>query len=269
MSTQAVAKTETPPKALTPIKRVEEMLLASRDRMQMVLPKHLTPERMIRVTMSALYRTPELQDCDPKSVVAAVVQASELGLEPCGALQHGYLIPYKNKNTNSREAQFMPGYRGLIELARRSGKLRSISARVVYEKDKFNLNYTAERVNFLHEPFLLGDAGKPVLIYATAVLEGDQIEFEAMPIHEIDAIRERSQAGQSGPWVTDYNEMAKKTVLRRLLKRLPMSTELAQAIEISDAIEVRAESVEAATAERAAQLRAQLDAAKTVEVISE
>lgn len=230
-----------------------------------VLPKHLTPERMMRVALSAIYRTPELQDCDPRTIVAAVVQASELGLEPGGALQHGYLIPYKNKKAGGvRECQFQPSYRGLIELARRSGKLKSISARVVYEKDQFSLIFTGDRPNYRHEPQLDGDAGKIRLVYAVASLEGDALEFESMTLQQVEEIRKRSQSGDDGPWKTDWAEMAKKTVIRRLLKRLPMSLELAKAIEIDNAdyIDVEATTISRQTSARAAELTQRLIAAK-------
>lgn len=268
--TQAVAVAEKP-KALAPIKMIDQALNQSMDRIGMVLPKHLSPERMIRVAMSSIYKTPALQDCDRMSIVAAVIQASELGLEPGGALQHGYLIPYKNKKTNTRECQFQPSYRGLIELARRSGKLKSIAARVVYDKDIFSLVYTGDRPNYKHEPYFGNDPGEVKLVYCVASLEGDALEFEAMTLPQIEEIRKRSQSGDEGPWKTDWSEMAKKTVIKRLLKRLPMSTELSTAIEIdnSDYIDVEATTIETKTTAKAEALKQRLIAAKQPEIEAE
>lgn len=271
--TQTAVAEADKPKQLAPIKQIEAVLNQSIDRIGLVLPKHLKPERMLRVAMSAIYKTPALLDCDKGSIVAAVIQASELGLEPGGALQHGYLIPYKNKKTQTRECQFQPSYRGLIELARRSGKLKSIAARVVYDKDIFSLVYTGDRPNYKHEPYFGNDPGAVKLVYAVASLEGDALEFEAMTLPQIEEIQKRSQSGNEGPWVTDWAEMAKKTVIKRLLKRLPMSTELASAIEMdnTDYIDVEASTIETKTATRAAELTQRLIAAKqpVVEVEAE
>lgn len=232
------------------------------------LNRHITPERMFRVMSMALYRTPALKECTPDSIAACMVQAAELGLEPGSVLQHAYLIPRKNKNlNNAKECTLVPSYRGLIELVRRSGKLKSISARVVYEKDQFELVYTADKPNVMHRPCLDGDAGKPRMFYAVAVMDGGAVEFEAMTNQQVEAIRSRSEAKDSGPWVSDHEEMAKKTVLKRLLKRLPVSTELARAIEIdnTDYIETTAVTMEGATVGKAEALKARLAAARPVD----
>lgn len=196
-----------------------------------VLPRHLTPERVIKVAAIAWNKTPKLRECDMESIFMAVMQAAELGLEPGGALGHAYLVPYGST------CQLIPGYRGLIELARRSGEIESIEAHIVYERDKFTLRFGLDP-KLEHEPFLDGDPGKVRFTYAVAKLKGGAYQFEVMTLAQVERIRERSRAGKNGPWVTDFEEMARKTVIRRLCKYLPLSAEksetLAKALEIDD-----------------------------------
>jgi recombination protein RecT len=127
-------------------------------------------------------------------------------------------------------------YKGMIALARRSGEILSIEARAVYERDTFSVRYGID-ATVEHVPYLDGDPGKLKFAYAVAKLRDGGVQIDVMNRTQIDAIRTRSRAGQKGPWVTDYDEMAKKTVLRRLFKMLPVSAELAEAIEKGDAHE--------------------------------
>jgi len=216
-------------------------LAKSQDSFRMALPstvaKYLTPERLTKITLSAISRSPLLLECTPESVLRSVMDSASLGLEPTGGvLGHAYLVPYKNNKTGKREAQLIVGYRGLINLAQRSEKLIDIEAHVVHEKDAFLLEYGREP-RLEHKPALNGDAGKPIGAYCVATLVGGRKHCEWMSIAEILKIRDRSRARDSGPWQTDFEEMAKKTVVRRCSKYLPMSTELASALEIEDAAE--------------------------------
>jgi recombination protein RecT len=200
-----------------------------------VLPKHLTADKLLKIVLSATSRTPELLDCTPQSVLLAVMQAAALGLEPCTPLQLGYLIPYKNAGKS--EAQFIPGYRGLIRLANNSGEINKISARVVHEKDTCEIVYGTEE-KLVHIPYINGDPGALVAAYAIATMKSGERLFEFLPRHEIERIRDRSKAATNGPWVTDFDEMAKKTAIRRLAKTLPLSEEkLARALEHQAAAE--------------------------------
>ncbi len=205
-----------------------DYLDARRGNLATVLPKHLTPERVIKIALAAYSKTPKLRECSMDSVYAAVLQAAELGLEPGGALGHAYLVPYGQTCT------FIPGYRGLIELARRSGEIESIEAHVVYERDTFKLRFGLD-LTLEHEPYLDGDPGKLRFVYGIARLKGGERQVEVMTKAQIDAIRARSRSGNNGPWVSDYEEMARKTVVRRLCKYLPLSPERAQ--PLSTAIE--------------------------------
>lgn len=218
----------------SPVRTIKTLLEASKEQIGRALPRHMTPERMIQIATVATYKTPRLQECDPMSVVASVVQASELGLEPGGALGHGYLIPRYNKNTRGYACTFLPGYRGLLELARRSGQLANVQARVVHEGDDFEFAYGLEPT-LRHRPTLGSGRGKAVAVYATARMRSGETAMEVMSFDEVEAIRARSQSPNDGPWRTDWSEMAKKTVLKRLLKLLPCSVELSTAIDLDNA----------------------------------
>lgn len=187
------------------------------------LPKHLNSDRLIRIALTELSKTPKLKECRAKSLFGAIIQCSQLGLEPGSALGQAYLIPYGD------ECQFIIGYRGMIDLARRSGQIVSISAQAVYERDEFDFEYGLNE-KLKHVPSR-GDRGNLIAAYAIAHLKGGGYQIEVMFKGDIDKIRNRSKASKNGPWVTDYDEMAKKTVVRRLFKYLPISIEIAEAIE--------------------------------------
>lgn len=196
-----------------------------------VLPKHVSPDRFIRSAMIAVSRTPKLLDCTPASMYHALQQAATLGLEVSGTLGSAYLVPYKST------VQLIPGYRGLIGLARQSGEVTSIDAYVVHERDVCHVSLGTEP-KIDHEPCLDGDPGAMRLVYAVAKLVGGGQQFVVMTKAEVDKIRARSKSANDGPWVTDYEEMAKKTAIRRLMKYLPLSVEkLARALELDEAAE--------------------------------
>ena len=209
---------------------VRDALTKMGSQIQAALPKHITVDRMLRVALTAVQKTPKLLDCDRTSLFAAIMQAAELGLEPGGAIAMSYLVPFKGKVT------FIPSYRGLIELARRSGQIMSIWSHVVYEKDVFSVSFGLDP-NLKHEPLWNGDRGRPIGAYACARLKGDAIQFEVMSVAEIEKIRKAapSAGGESSPWDTHWDEMAKKTLLRRLSKLLPVSVEYRKALDYEEA----------------------------------
>jgi recombination protein RecT len=206
---------------------IRTMLEKAKPQIALALPRHLSADRMLRISMTSIRRTPKLLSCSPQSLLGAIMQASQLGLEPDGVLGMAYLVPFKD------EVQLIPGYKGLIDLARRSGQLSTIYARVVYAKDQFEYAYgLTERLE--HIPSGEEEPGEIVAAYAVAKLKDGAQQFECMTRREIDAIRKRSRAADDGPWVTDFPEMAKKTVLRRLCKMLPASVELARAVALDE-----------------------------------
>lgn len=215
----------------TKIHTVRGLLDRMRPEIARALPKHLTTDRLLRVALTSITKTPELLECSPQSLASAILQAAQLGLEPDGVLGYAYLVPYKNTAT------LIPGYKGLLDLARRSGRIHTIEARVVHAKDDFRYAFGLKPV-LHHKPHQQEDTGDLIAAYAIATIKDSGPQWDVMWRREIEAIRKRSRAGTSGPWVTDYEEMAKKTVLRRLCKMLPASVELQRAV----ALDERAES---------------------------
>lgn len=197
------------------------------------LAKYLTPERITRMVVSSASRNPQLLQCTPISVAKAVADACRLGLEPCSPLGEAYLVPYRNNKIQGApmEAQFIPGYRGYISLARRSGQIKSVTANLVHERDAFEIDLASgERPR--HKPCLdPAGRGEIVAAYCIADFVDGGHHLDLMTISDILAIRDRSRASKSGPWVTDFGEMARKTVVRRAAKYWPLSIELADALE--------------------------------------
>lgn len=199
------------------------------------LPSHVSPDRISRIALTEVRKNPVLRDCDPISLFGCIMQASQLGLELGGALGHAYLVPFRDRKNNRMDAQFIVGYRGMIDLARRSGQIVSLQAHEVYEGDLFDFAYGLdERLEHVpcRDP---RDRGPVVFFYAVAKLKGGGYQMEVMSKADVDAVRAQSKAGQSGPWVSHYVEMGKKTVIRRLFKYLPVSVELSAAVGLDEA----------------------------------
>lgn len=218
-----------------PITAFRGFLEKQKAQLAAALPKHVSPDRMIRLACTEFAKNPLLQKCTPVSVFGAIIQASQLGLE-IGVLGQAYLVPYRNTKNNTYEAQFIPGYKGLIGLARRSGEVTSIETNIVYANDRFDLKLGLE-TSVDHVPNLDGDRGTPRLVYGVAKFRDGGYHFEWMTMGEVNKIRARSKASNNGPWVTDYEQMVRKTLIRRMSNYLPMSIELQQAIQIGDAAE--------------------------------
>lgn len=201
-----------------------------------VVASNVTPEKMARIALNELRTNDFLAKCavqNPDAFINAIVQASHLGLEIGGALGQAYLVPFKG------EVKMMPGYRGLLSLARRSGEITSINAEIVYENDEFHLELGLES-KVTHKPKLNGNRGEPMLAYMVAHFKDGGHHFEWMTIEDVYKARDRSSAVQSGkktPWDTDRDEMIRKTVIRRGWKYLPMSIEMQHAKALDDAAE--------------------------------
>ena len=191
--------------------------------MALAMPKSMTPDRLTRIVMTECRKTPALLKCAPESFYGAVLQCAALGLEPGSALGHCYLLPFGNgKDKQGRpNAQLIIGYRGMIDLARRSGQIISLQAYCVHEQDTFNYKLGLDP-DIEHIPASVADRGKVTHVYAVAKLKGDGVQFEVMSRAEIEKVRTSSKAGNSGPWSSHWEEMAKKTVIRRLFKYLPV-----------------------------------------------
>lgn len=206
---------------------IRVMLEKSKQQISLALPRHLNADRMLRIAMTSVRRTPELLACTPQSLVGAVIQAAQLGLEPDGVLGHAYLVPFKET------CQLIVGYKGYIDLARRSGQLSTIYARVVYAGDQFDYSFGLEET-LQHIPSRDPKPGDIIFAYAVIKMKDGGVQFDVMNRREIDAIRERSASKNNGPWVTDFAEMAKKTILRRVCKMAPLSVEVARAVALDE-----------------------------------
>lgn len=204
-----------------------------------VIPKHMEPDRMVQVMLTCCRKIPNLMKCSMQSLISALVACSELGLEPGGALGHINLIPFWNSKANRFDINIIVGYKGYVELARRSGRLKSISARVVHEKDKFTVKFGLEE-KLEHEPYLDGDPGKARFVYCVAQFTDGGYHFEVMSIPEVEKIRDatanykNAKDKEGSVWGQHFEEMAKKTAVRRASKYLPLSAEQADALEKND-----------------------------------
>lgn len=203
--------------------------------MALAMPKSMTPDRLTRIVMTECRKTPALLKCAPESFYGAVLQCAALGLEPGSALGHCYLLPFGNgKDKQGRpNAQLIIGYRGMIDLARRSGQIISLQAWTVHAQDTFNYQLGLDP-DIQHVPASTADRGPVTHVYAVAKLKGGGIQFEVMSRAEIEKVRSTSKAGNTGPWASHWEEMAKKTVIRRLFKYLPVSIEAVRAVEIDE-----------------------------------
>jgi len=208
----------TPAKVARKEEGLRDLILRMKDQFALALPKHMTPDRFTRVVLTTINKTPKLSECTRESLLACLMDCSALGIEPDNRM--AYLIPYGNQCT------LVIGYKALVALARRSGEISDIHADVVCANDFFEYSFGSEG-RLVHKP-KLGDRGDVVAAYSFAKLKDGSCSYEVMDLEEISAIKNRSKASKSGPWVTDFNEMAKKTVFRRHSKWLPVSSEKMQ-----------------------------------------
>ncbi len=187
----------------------------------MVMPKHLNPDRMVRVAMSAVRKTKGLGDCDLGSFASAIMACSVLGLEPNTPLGHAYLIPFK------RECQLIIGYKGLVELMYRSGIVSSVQCRAVFDGDKFKYQFGLHP-DIQHEPAGNNfDPRKLTHVYPVIKLREQGMDpiWDVLDRDQIEQRRRRSKAGGGGPWSTDYVAMARKTGIRSIATWVPSSVE--------------------------------------------
>lgn len=218
----------------SPINTLRDLLDKMRPQLGMALPKHVDVDRMVRICLTTVQRNPKLLDCTRDSLLGCIIQCAQLGLEPDGLLGHAYLIPFnvsRKINGNWRkqlECTLIVGYKGLLKLARQSGEIASISARVVRQKDTFEYEYGLVE-KLVHVPTDEEDPGQVTHAYAIFRMKDGSHHFDVMTAREINRIRDGSKGYQfdkdGSPWTSDYDEMAKKTVLRRASKMSQASVE--------------------------------------------
>lgn len=212
-------------------KTIHEMLEDQRTQIARALPKTFDEQRFVRTVWTTVRGNKGLMEADPASLISAVMLSAQLGLEP-GPLGHCYFVPFRERNVP--KVQFILGYKGIIDLARRSGEIKSIEAREVREHDTFDYEFGLEPV-LRHRP-ADGDRGKPTHYYGVCHFKDGGHYFEVLTVADVEAYRQRSKAGQSGPWTTDYSQMAKKTVIRRMAPYLPLNVEAARAVDSDEGI---------------------------------
>ena len=216
-----------------PAKRTIKEWLQSREfqaEIQRSLPKHLAGDRFLRVALTAMTRNPKLAQCTQESLFQCLLDLSALGLEPDGRRAH--LIPFEDRKRGVTVCTLIVDYKGLAELVRRSGEVSYLRADVVCENDVFD--YQLGSGAFLKHKHARANRGKVVEVYSFVELKDGSVDFDVMGLEEVDAVRAQSRAKDSGPWVNQFNEMAKKTVFRRHSKWLPLSPELREKIEKDD-----------------------------------
>jgi recombination protein RecT len=214
------------------VRSVESSLWQREEAIRSILPNGMDMKRFVKTTMIALSKNPDLQRCTQESIVRSIIEAAEAGLEPTGMLSRAWLVPYVNKGVP--EAQLQIGYQGLIDLARRSGEVRKIIARVVFEGDDFRvIQGSEERIE--HTPaYLTEDPLKIEKVYAVASFKDGNTVHEVMTKAQVDGVRSKAKAKNAAAWTESYPEMARKTVVRRLAKYLPLTVEAVEAIAKDD-----------------------------------
>lgn len=208
---------------MNPYQNIQDLFKRMAPEIAKVLPKHIKSDHLLRVALTEIRKNPKLLECSSQSLLGALMLAAQLGLEP-GILGHAYLIPYYNSKTRSTEVQFQIGYKGYIDLVRRSGELQTLDVHEVCRNDVFEYEYGLTP-KLMHRP-ALENRGEVYCYYAIAKLKDGGFSYLVMSIQDVEKFRKRSKSPDYGPWVTDYDAMAKKTVIKQLAKYLPLSTEI-------------------------------------------
>ena len=205
-------------------KTIFDVIQAGAKQFATALPKHVNSERFVRIAITTIRQNPKLAKCSQESLLGALMVSAQLGLEP-GVLGQCYLIPFENKKAGTVECQFQIGYKGLIELLRRSGQLSDIYSYTVYENDDFNIEYGLSRT-LTHKPNF-DERGEIKGFYAVAILKDGAKAFEYMTKDEVTHHEEKYRKGsyKNDVWNKNFEEMAQKTVVKKLLKWLPVSVE--------------------------------------------
>lgn len=216
-------------------KAMQAYIKAMEPAIKKALPSVITPERFTRMVLSALSSTPKLADCSPQSFLAAMMTAAQLGVEPNTALGQAYLLPYRNHG--QMECQFQLGYKGLIDLAYRSGEVSVIQAHTVYENDVFEYELGMDP-KLRHVP-AKADRGEAVAYYAMFKTKDGGYGFEVMSVDDVQRHAQRyskSYGSGSSPWRSNFDEMAKKTVLKRALKYAPLKSDFVRGVAQDETI---------------------------------
>lgn len=211
-----------------------QLIEVMKPQIEKALPGIMTAERFARLALTAINSTPKLKECNQDTFLGALMQAAQLGLEPNTALGQAYLIPY------GKNVQFQIGYKGLIDLAHRSGQFKTIYAREVYSADEFHYEYGLDP-KLEHIP-ATENRGEVEFYYAVFTLTNGGFGFEVMSKSDVVSFAKKySQAYKSGPWQTNFDEMAKKTLIKKVLKYAPIKTEFVREIATDETVKSKIE----------------------------
>lgn len=216
-------------------KTMQSYIKAMDGEIRKALPSVITPERFTRMVLSAISTNPKLASCTKASFLGAMMNAAQLGLEPNTPLGQAYILPYQNKGV--LEAQFQIGYKGLIDLAYRSGEVEVVQAHIVYENDDFKCEYGLEP-KLTHTP-ADKNRGEPVKVYAVFKTKSGGYGFEVMSMEDVRLHASKYSKAYSSsfsPWKTNFEEMAKKTVLKKVLKYAPLKSDFVRGITQDETI---------------------------------
>lgn len=221
---------------------LHDQIRAMESQFQMAMPRGAEAAQLVRDAITAIRQTPQLAECDAPSVLGSLMTCAQLGLRP-GVLGHAYLLPFWDSKAGHRRAQLVIGYQGLVELAHRSGQIKSLIARTVYENDLFEIDYGLDD-RLVHKPTMNGPKGRPVAYYAVAKFNSGGHAFYVMSHYEMEEYRDNHATAKTrdgrvvGPWRDHFEGMAHKTCVRQLAKWMPKSTDLGRAIEVDNSVRV-------------------------------
>ena len=239
ISKAAEKRNEAPVTAVTQQKKpqtLQEYVQRMSGQIKLALPSNLNPDRFQRIVLTAISSNPKLQECAPTSFLGAMMTAAQLGVEPNTPLGQGYLIPRNSKN--GMECTFQLGYKGMIDLAYRSGNISTIGAYVVYKNDEFHVQFGLSP-DITHVP-CMADRGDPIAFYAYYKTKDGGCGFDVMSVEDVrkhaKQFSESVKRGWSSPWDSNFEEMAKKTVLKKVLKYAPLSPEVASKIGMDETV---------------------------------
>jgi recombination protein RecT len=224
--------------ALTPYKVIEGKLIENKDRMLALASRHIEFEKTFESVLLKVAQDPKLQQCSASSIVLSTMNMMEVGLSCAGTKGLAYLVPFWNNKKKCLECQYIPGYRGLIDIAKRSGVVTNIMSHPVYVNDYFSLAYGTNQ-ELIHRPEIIGDPGEMIGCYAIAFFKDGVEQFHFMTMVQLDNIRDKTKSKNKagdivGPWVSDTVEMYRKIPIRNLFKYLPSSDELDRVLEIDN-----------------------------------
>lgn len=212
--------------AITPIESFRNTLARMQPEFTAALPPQIPAEKFIRTVITVVQMNPRYLEADRRSLLGSCMKAAQDGLLLDG--REAALVPFNGKGGTA--LQYMPMIAGILKKIRNSGELASISANVVYQRDKFDYELGDDE-RIVHKPHLGEDRGAAMAVYAIARTKDGAVYREVMSVGEVEKIRQSSKAANAGPWVNHWGEMARKTVLKRLAKRLPTSTDVDQVID--------------------------------------